>query len=158
MTKFDYQINPLGFSDWHELHTLLTECFAFMEGRIDPPSSLTQMSPEIFREKAADETMIIVRSKGVLIACGFLKEVESSVYLGKLAVKPPFQRQGILKEIMTMAEAFARQKNKFSLDLETRIELIENHKTFCALGFVKTSEGRHDGYDCTTFITMSKSL
>ena len=45
-----------------------------------------------------------------------------------------------------------------ALELETRIELTENHETFAALGFVKVSEGAHPGYDRTTFITMRKTL
>ena len=31
-------------------------------------------------------------------------------------------------------------------------------QTFAALGFVKTGEHAHDGYDHPTFITMQKSL
>ena len=42
--------------------------------------------------------------------------------------------------------------------LETRIELTENHATFAHMGFVKTREGAHDGYDHPTYIEMRKAL
>ena len=42
--------------------------------------------------------------------------------------------------------------------METRIELTENHATFARLGFVKTAETAHPGYDGPTSITMSRSI
>jgi hypothetical protein len=33
---YRYFVQPTDFSDWAGLHRLLHECFAFMEGRIDP--------------------------------------------------------------------------------------------------------------------------
>ncbi len=59
---------------------------------------------------------------------------------------------------MQAAEDCARQTGHAVLELETRIELTENHDTFAALGFVKTGEHAHDGYDRPTFITMRKRL
>ena len=43
-------------------------------------------------------------------------------------------------------------------ELDTRIELTENHATFAALGFTKIAERAHDGYERPTFITMRKTL
>jgi len=59
---------------------------------------------------------------------------------------------------MAATEDFARRAGVAILELDTRIELTENHQTFAALGFVKTGEHAHDGYDHPTFITMQKSL
>jgi hypothetical protein len=56
------------------------------------------------------------------------------------------------------AEALARHWNLKALVLETRIELVENHLAFAAIGFAKTMESAHPGYDRTTSITMEKSL
>src|SRR6185295_4788841 len=47
---------------------------------------------------------------------------------------------------------------KPAMELDTRIELVENHKTFAAFGFVKTAERSHAGYTRATFITMQKAL
>ncbi len=45
-----------------------------------------------------------------------------------------------------------------ALEVEIRIELIENHEAFRRLGFVKTSEGAHDGFDRITYIVMRKEV
>ena len=41
---------------------------------------------------------------------------------------------------------------------DTRIELTENHATFAAMGFVRSGEHCHEGYDRPTFVTMRKRL
>jgi hypothetical protein len=129
-----------------------------MDGRIDPPSSLTRMTPETLREKAGEEILIIVLDAGELIACGFLREAEESIYLGKLAVKAGFRKRGILRSIITHPEGIARSRRKSALELQTRIELVENHETFAAVGFVKTGQSSHAGYDRPTSITMKKFI
>ena len=156
--QLQYVVNPAGFSDWPGLHKLLNECFAYMDGRIDPPSSLTRMTPEILREKAGDETLVVVYSDEDLVACGFLRETDQTIYIGKLAVKPSHRKRGILRSIVRIAEGLARDKRKAALELEARIELVENHRTFSALGFVKTGESRHAGYDRATSVTMTKAV
>lgn len=158
MALFDYQIDPKCFADWQSLHDLLIEAFAYMEGRIDPPSSLKALTPALLREKADQETLILVRHGGKLAGCGFLKETENTLYLGKLAVRGAFQRKGILKSMVALAEKHARECKLKALELEARIELTENHATFGALGFVKSGETSHAGYDRPTSITMVKTL
>ena len=153
-----YQVSPEDFSDWKGLYALLAECFSYMDGRIDPPSSLKQMTPASLEHKAATETLIIVTSDNILVGCAYLKLTDDSLYIGKLAVKPDFRRQGILRGIINIAENIAREGNKTSLELETRIELFENHQTFSRLGFVKTAETSHPGYERITGITMNKKL
>lgn len=155
-TSFQYLVQPADFSDWAELHLLLHECFAFMDGRIAPPSSLARMTSETLREKADEEILIIVLCAGELIACGYLRETEETIYLGKLAVKVGFRKRGILRSITRLAEGIARSRGKSALELQTRVELAENHDTFKALGFIKTAETSHPGYDRPTSITMKK--
>ena len=158
MTKFKLEIDPPGFNDWHKLHRLLMDCFAYMEERIAPPSSLMQMSPETLREKSREETLVIVRHNDELIACGFLKEASDAIYLGKLAVRHDRRGLGLLRKIVAEAEQLASSRNKNVLELQARVELIENHATFAALGFVQTSTTAHEGYDRPTSITMRKFL
>lgn len=44
------------------------------------------------------------------------------------------------------------------LELETRIELVENHSIFAAMGFKKIGETAHDGYQNATSVTMQNRL
>jgi len=154
----EFAVRPCGFSDWTGLHRLLQCCFAPMEKRIDPPSSLNRMSPDDLRRKAENETLVLVRSGRELVACGFFAEHADALYLGKLAVRPDFRRRGILRSIVSIAEETARDKSIKALVLQTRIELVENHATFQALGFTRTGETCHAGYNRPTSITMRKPL
>jgi GNAT superfamily N-acetyltransferase len=116
------------------------------------------MTPDSLREKADEEILIIVLYAGELIACGYLRETEETIYLGKLAVKAGFRRQGILRSLIKLAEEIGRSRGKSALELQTRVELAENHETFKAVGFVKTGETSHAGYDRPTSITMKKFI
>ena len=55
-------------------------------------------------------------------------------------------------------EVLARERGLAAIELETRIELVENHATFRALGFRKVAEKSHPGYARSTSITMRKLL
>lgn len=158
MSPFRLDIDPKNFADWPALHRLLVDCFAYMEGRIDPPSSLTRMTPQTLQSKSAEETLILIWSDSALVGCGFLQENADAIYLGKLAVRADMRGKGLLRRMVTAAEDLARQKGKPALELQTRVELTENHATFAALGFVQTATTAHDGYDRPTSITMRKPV
>lgn len=146
------------FQDWSALHALLVECFAYMEGRIDPPSSLTRMPPDVLAAKAREETLLVAVANGMLIGCGYLSEKKDAIYICKLAVAPPFRRRGVLRALIDEAEKLARRQGKSFLELQTRVELFENHRTFGALGFAKVGETAHPGFDRATSITMRKRV
>jgi hypothetical protein len=57
-----------------------------------------------------------------------------------------------------MAEAYAKGLGLKAMELQARIELTENHRTFMALGFVRTGEGRHPGYTRSTDVNFRKDL
>lgn len=149
---------PREFCDWESVLKLLHAAFAYQNDRIDPPSSLHGFDAESIALKAKDEHLFLAVEDGELVGCIFAKPQPGSLYVGKLAVWPNRQGQGIGRRLMQAAEDFARQAGHAALELDTRVELTENHETFAALGFVKTAEHAHDGYSHTTFITMQKPL
>lgn len=146
------------FDDWEGLHALLVRAFAYMEGRIDPPSSLNRMTMDTLREKASAETLLLARDGETLVGCGYLRDDGATLYLGKFAVDQAYRRRGVLRAMFDLAEEIARKEGKTALELQTRIELVENHATFAALGFVKSGEEAHAGYNRPTSIWMRKAL
>lgn len=156
MDGYDLHLGPVA--DWEALHALLVACFAHMEGRIDPPSSLAAMTPETLRAKAAGETLVTIRQGGRLVACGFLADTGRSVYLGKLAVDPAHRGRGLAARIVAEAEAMARTLGRPVLALSTRVELTGNHATFARLGFVEVARTAHPGYDRPTSVTMERPV
>lgn len=152
------RISPQGFTDWNLLMGLVRDAFAYMDGRIDPPSSLKAMDVDAFRAKAAAESLILVEEGGNLVGCAFAALRDDCVYVGKVAVAHAARGKGVARLMFAAAEALARQHGLGFLELQTRVELVEHHATFAALGFVKVAETAHAGYSRPTSITMRKPV
>lgn len=147
------------FDRWDALLALILEAFRYMNGRIDPPSSALALTPETLRDRADAEVAFIAVEDGEILACMFLRpEPPQSLYVGKLAVRPTAQGRGLGWALLGVAENEAQARNLPQLRLETRIELVENHATFGAWGFLKTAERSHPGFARKTFIEMRKQL
>lgn len=144
--------------DWSALHALLVTCFAGMDGRIDPPSSLAAMTPDALRAKARAETLVTIRDGDALVACGYFRDTGRSLCLGKLAVRPDHRGRGHLRRIVAEAEVMARRLGRPVLELGTRVELTENHATFARLGFREVARTAHPGYDRPTSVTMERPV
>jgi GNAT superfamily N-acetyltransferase len=149
---------PQDFDAWEALLALLHRAFAFQQGRIDPPSSLHRFDPVSLAVKARDETLFLAFEGAQVVGCIFAKPQGDALYVGKFAVEPGCQGRGIGRQLMGAAEDLARRLSLPALELETRIELTENHRTFAAMGFVRTAENAHAGYDRPTSVTMRKQL
>lgn len=149
---------PPDFDRWEELHALLMASFAYMADRIDPPSSLLGMDARTLAEKAKAETLLLAVEDGRIAGCVFLRREPDALYVGKLAVDDAFRGNGIARRLFAIAEDEARAADLPFLELQTRIELTENHETFSRLGFVRTGATAHDGYDRPTSVTMRKPV
>lgn len=146
------------FARIEELLALIRQSFAYMDGRIDPPSSAHRLTADTLREKCAVETAIVATEDDRLVGCVFLAEKPDHFYLGKLAVDPACQGKGVGRLLMAEAEAVAKAAGKPLLELQARIELTDNHAAFTRLGFIETGRTAHEGFDRPTSITMRKIL
>ena len=151
------EINP-GFDDFASLLALLHRSFAFMEGRIDPPSSLHKLDADGLRRKAIDETLITAMEDDQLVGCLFVQKKADVLYLGKLAVDEPARGQGVAKQLIDVANFIGKQWSCAALELETRVELTENQSFFTHLGFSKVGEGAHDGYTQATSYRYQRAI
>ena len=147
-----------SFMDWHALLELLHEAFLFMGDRIAPPSSLHLLTPDSIAAKAQHESLFLATHRAKLVGCVFATPKPDSLYVGKLAVHPDYQRNGIGRRLMDAVERYALSKGIQALELNTRIELTENHNTFKSMGYFVISEHSHEGYDRPTYISMRKAL
>ncbi|WP_428925474.1 GNAT family N-acetyltransferase [Marinibacterium sp. SX1] len=135
---------------------LIRDSFAYMDGRIDPPSSMLRLSTDDL--SAAAQSGEIWAIGNPPLACVILQLRPDALYLGKLAVAQSARGQGLARMLVDHAAARARALGRGRLELQTRVELVENHATFARLGFVETGRTAHAGYDRPTSITMSKAL
>lgn len=76
--------------------------------------------PEAVILKYTDET-------GLIIGCVYLQKKDSKLYLGMLTVSPGLQAKGIGKQLLSAAEAYARQQHCRAITMtviSVRTELI----------------------------------
>jgi GNAT superfamily N-acetyltransferase len=140
---------------WPAILALLHEAFAYMEGRIDPPSSLRDLTPEaLTRQAEVGEIWII----GAPVACMFLTPKPGALYVGKLAVAARHRGQGLARRLLVQAEAQARELGLPALELQTRVELVENQASFLAMGFQEVGRTAHQGFDRPTSITYRREV
>jgi len=131
---------------------LLNEAFAYMEDRIDPPSSLQNLTVETLAKTASKGNLWTIGEPP--LATAMMTPRPDRLYLGKLAVAASARGQGYARKLIDLAKSEAKSAGLPCVRLETRIELTENHRTFERLGFIKTGESAHPGFDRPTSITM----
>lgn len=154
----DVQRLSPSFRRYDQLYSVIRSAFAYMDGCIDPPSSVLRLTATSLEQKALTEIVFLAIGDGEIVGCIFCRPEPDCLYVGKLAVLPEHQGSGVGRALLSAAEREARALGLPALRLETRIELVENHARFHAWGFEKTAEKCHAGYDRTTSIEMTKRL
>lgn len=144
--------------DWTAVLKLVQSAFAYMEGRIDPPSSMHRLTTEVIAKQAETGEVWMIEDQETPVACVFLTRKPHALYIGKLAVALTHRNRGLARQLLENAAIRAQELGFDRLELETRIELIENHELFARLGFVRTGINAHTGYARPTSITMQKNL
>jgi GNAT superfamily N-acetyltransferase len=145
-----------GDPDLPAVLRLIQGAFAYMDGRIDPPSSMQRMTLESLDRLAAEGEIWAI---GHPVQASFvLTRRPESLYLGKLAVAPTARGRGLARRLVEHAERRARELGLPCVELQTRVELVENHATFAALGFQMVGETAHPGFDHPTSLTFRRPV
>lgn len=141
---------------WPVILGLIQTEFAFMDGRIDPPSSMHALTAETIATHArTGEVWAMGRPP---VACVFLTPKPQVLYIGKLAVAATHRGKGLARQLITLASTRARALHLPALELQTRVELTENQATFRALGFSEVARTAHPGHDRPTSITFRRAV
>ncbi len=148
-----YQLHP-NDPALPETLMLIRAAFGYMDGQIDPPSSLHALS-EANLATAPCELWVIGHP---VIACVILTPKPPGLSIGKLSVAASHRRQGLAKALIDHAGTRARALHLTHLELQTRIELVANQAAFTAMGFVETARTAHKGYTRPTSITYQRML
>jgi GNAT superfamily N-acetyltransferase len=138
------------------LLSLIRTSFTYMNGVIDPPSSVHKLNLSEMQKLA---TRAEIWSLGPpLSACIVFSFKPNALYIGKLSVAPTARSQGLARHLIEHATARARIHNLRWLELDVRIELTDNHATFAALGFHETCRTAHAGFAMPTSITFRQAV
>jgi phosphinothricin acetyltransferase len=136
--------------------TLIQTSFAYMTGRIDPPSSMHQLTISKLAEAAKGSWLLALGDP--VAACLLATPLPHALYLGKIAISEDLRGRGVLRALLAASEVLARSMSLSRLELQVRLELVENQKIFGKCGFIETARNAHPGYDRVTEITMQKTL
>lgn len=140
--------------DWTSLLTLIQGAFAYMDGVIDPPSSMHRLTADDIKDQAQNAEVWAIGNPP--IACMFLTPKADYLYLGKLAVDPSQRGKGHARALVDVAIERAKALGLHGVELQTRVELTANHATFRALGFTETGRSAHAGFDRPTTLTFRR--
>jgi len=149
----------------HQLHpeddpapvlALIRDSFAYMEGRIDPPSSMLRLTGDDVRRQAAEAEVWVIGAP--VLACVFLTPKPGALYIGKLAVAATARGRGLARRLVDLAALRARDLELAALELQVRVELTDNQAAFAALGFVVVAATAHPGFDRPTSLTMRRAV
>jgi ribosomal protein S18 acetylase RimI-like enzyme len=132
---------------------LIRDSFAYMDGLVDPPSSMHKLTLEALQQQAETAEIWVMSD-----ACVILTPQPGTLYLGKLAVAPAARRKGCARTLCDLAMDRARARGLSSVTLQTRVELTQNHATFRALGFTEVGRTAHPGYRRPTSITFARQV
>ncbi|MCY1127640.1 GNAT family N-acetyltransferase [Frigidibacter sp. RF13] len=144
--------------DFGPVLALIREAFAYMDRRIDPPSSVHRLTADALAARAATEEVWVLEDLGQTIACLVLTPAADHLYLGKLAVAQHFRGHGLARQLVRHAATRAKALALPELRLETRVELQENHQAFAAMGFTEIGRTAHQGYDRPTSILFARRV
>ena len=128
--------------------------FASMEGRIDPPSSLHDLTVDGLSQTA--EAAEVWVAGNPVAGTVILTPKARVLYVGKLAVRDP--GTGLGRALMALAEERAVALGFEWLELESRVELVEVHAVFKRLGFREIARTTHKGFTRPTGILFRKSV
>ena len=134
--------------------TLIQTEFAYMDGLIDPPSSVHALTLTAL-QNPGHEVWSIGHPPA---ACVILTPKPPALYIGKLAVAAHVRRRGQATILINTAAARARALGLTYLELQTRVELVANQAAFATMGFVETDRTAHKGHDRPTTITYQRRI
>lgn len=142
--------------DWDAILQLIRQEFASMEGRIDPPSSMLSLTAEAIAMQARTGEVWVTGAPPV--GCMILTVKPHALYLGKLAVAGTQRGKGLARALVETAVTRARAMGLPVVEVQTRIELVENHAAFRAMGFTEVGRSSHPGYDRVTTLTFRRAV
>lgn len=142
--------------DWPALRQLILDEFAYMNGRINPPSSMHRMTAADLAQQARTDEIWVIGTPPV--ACAVFTVKPPALYVGRLAVAAAHRGRGHARALFDLAEARAAARGLRWLELQTRVELTANHATFARLGFAEVGRTAHPGYDRPTSITFRRAV
>jgi ribosomal protein S18 acetylase RimI-like enzyme len=136
----------------------IVQAFEAYRNKFDPPSGVFAETVNTIRGKLEIGGGYIATINGDIAGCVLYEPQADHIYLGRLAVLPAYRGNGVARVLVEAIENQARELSLPAVQLGVRIALTGNQEMFARLGYKVLYEGRHPGYNETTFVQMAKYL
>ena len=116
---------------------LFSTALAYIDGLIDLPSSVHRLTLVAIRAQMKQGLVLLVEEEQILVGYVFLTCGLQVLCLDKLAIATARQRWGIGRRLFEASAEIALAEGFFGIELQARVELIETHAAFTAIGIRK---------------------
>lgn len=137
---------------------IMHTAYAEYTDKLDPPSGVHNETTESVATKLAKGGIALAEVDGRIGGSVIFEPRDGYYYLGRLAVLPDQRGNGLGRLLTEYVETQARRAGVFRVELGVRVALPRNVAFYRRLGYTILAEGRHPGYDQTTFYRMGKDL
>ncbi len=153
------RVCPAEADEAELISRLILGAFEAYRSRLVPESAALEETPAAVRAKLAGGHGGGIAFLGSAPAGAVLfKLSHTDVYLGRLAVLPPYQRRGVARALILFVETEAKAAGALSVSLGVRIALPDNQRLFLAAGYQEVARHAHPGFTEPTSIEMRKLL
>lgn len=125
-------------------------------GGLSPPSGALNETIDDVAARFAAGPVLIAEAGGELVGSVYGAVKESGLYLTRMAVRPDWQKRGVGRALLTVAEGEARSRGLRKLTLRVRVNLPANRAYFERAGFTVTGRGQDPGR--SPYETMERPL
>jgi ribosomal protein S18 acetylase RimI-like enzyme len=145
-------------NDTTAIANIITLAFEEHRGRLEPPSSSLNKTPESVRQELQSANAIVAIKDNQMIGCVFYSLKDSFVYLAHLAVLPEHRGLGIAKALMQKVEEKALEHHHTTIRLSVRLALEKTRNFYERMGYSFLSYGLHPGFTQPTYVTLERHL
>lgn len=137
---------------------IMRAAYAEYANRLDPPSGVHKETEESVAAKLARGGAAIAEIDGVAAGSVIYEPRDEFMYLGRLAVLPEKRKLGLGRLLTSYVEDQARSADLPRVEMGVRAAIPQNVAYYQRLGYTILYEGRHAGYDHTTYYQMGKNV
>ena len=128
------------------------------EGKLTPPSGAHNETSESLAAKLIHGEGALAWDGENVVGSVLFERQGQALYLGRLAVPPPYRRRGIGARLVTYVEEQALARGINEITLGVRLQLPENTAFYTRLDYHIVSYSSHPGFTELTSMTMAKQL
>lgn len=140
------------------LVNIIRAAFAEYEGLLNPPPGALKESVEEIRESMRTARYVLALVEKDAVGCVMYEERGGYLYLGRLAVLPPWRGRGIAGALMEFVEDRARETGMPRVRLGVRVALASLRAAYDRHGYQFHAYHSHEGYDEPTYVILEKEL